>query len=510
MPFACVLLGIWLLADPRTPDLAAQVYRVGLFERIGFSVWDTHWYGGHHLPGYSLLFPPLAALLGIRLLAVLCVLVSSVLFERIVLRIYGERVRSAALWFALVATGDVWIGRLTFALGVALALAAVLALLSGHRVWAVVLSLLCAAASPVAGLLLGMAALTHALTFRSARAVLVLLAPALVLSVALAVMFPEGGYEPFPVLSFAASTLVTLAFLLALPRDARIARVGGLVYLLTATASLLIHTPMGSNIERYGVLLAGPLLICTLAGERLRSRATVALCVIAVWSVWGPVRETAAVSDNASVNASYYEPVRRFIAGHGGDLVRLEVPLTRSHWEAALLAPYVSLARGWEKQLDERYDSVLLSGGLTAGSYQRWLDDQAVGYVALPDTPLDPSSAREGTLIRDGLPYLRLVFSSEHWRIYRVIGSTPLLSGPGTLTSLSSDTFTLRANRPGSFVMRTHYTRYWTVTQGDGCVATGPGGWTRVRARVPGALTVKARFSLSAILQTSHSSCSRY
>ncbi len=507
-PVACALLGTWLLADPRTPDLAAQVYRVGLFERSGFSVWDTHWYAGHHLPGYSLIFPALASLVGMRLLVVLCVLASSVIFERIVLRIYGEPARPAAAWFALLATGDVWIGRLTFALGVTLALAAVFALLCEHRSLAIALSLLCAAGSPVAGLLLGMAALTHALTVRSLRAVVVLLAPALVLSIVLALAFPEGGYEPFPVVSFAVSTLVTLAFLWALPGDARLQRVGALLYLFAATASLLIHTPMGSNIERYGVLLAGPLLICALAGQRLRPTALLALCVSAVWGVWGPVRETAAIANNASTNASYYAPVRRFIAGHGGGLVRLEVPLTRSHWEAALLAPYVSLARGWEKQLDERYDSVLLSSGLTAGSYRRWLDDQAVSYVALPDTPLDPSSAREGTLIEGGLRYLRLVFSSTHWRIYRVLDPTPLLTGPGKLISLSSDSFSLHADRPGLFLMRTHFTRYWTVTQGDGCVASGRGGWTQLSARGPGTITVRARFSLSAALGLEQSRCS--
>ena len=58
--------------------------------------------------------------------------------------------------------------------------------------------------------------------------------------------------------------------------------------------------------------------------------------------------------------------------------MRVEVPLTRSHWEAALLAPSVSLARGWEKQLEERYDAVLLGPGLTAAAYSRWLHEQAV------------------------------------------------------------------------------------------------------------------------------------
>ena len=68
---AAALVALWLLVDPRTPDLAAQVYRVGLFEHGGFAVWDEHWYAGHALPGYSLLFPPLASLLGLRVLAAL-------------------------------------------------------------------------------------------------------------------------------------------------------------------------------------------------------------------------------------------------------------------------------------------------------------------------------------------------------------------------------------------------------------------------------------------------------
>ena len=89
MPVAVVvaagLLVVWLLVDPRTPDLAAQVYRLGLYERAGLSVFDEHWYAGHALPGYSLLFAPLASLIGMRALAVVSVLASVALFERIVL-----------------------------------------------------------------------------------------------------------------------------------------------------------------------------------------------------------------------------------------------------------------------------------------------------------------------------------------------------------------------------------------------------------------------------------------
>jgi len=205
---------------------------------------------------------------------------------------------------------------------------------------------------------------------------------------------------------------------------------------------------------------------------------------------------------NESTRASYYAPVERFAAAqaiaHGP--VRVEVPLTRSHWETALLAPSVSLARGWEKQLDERYDAPLLAHGLTSSAYERWLREQAVGYVALPDTPLDHSSAQEGRLIRAGLPYLREVLASAHWRIYAVSGATPLLSGPGRLTSLGHDSFTLRADAPGRFLVRLHYSRYLTLVQGAGCVREAPGGWTFISTPKRATVTVAARFSLSRAL----------
>jgi len=84
---AAVLLAAWLLVDPHTPDLAAQTYRVSLFREIGMAIWDEHWYAGHDLPGYSLLFPPVAALLGLQLTAIASVLTSAVCFERVALAV---------------------------------------------------------------------------------------------------------------------------------------------------------------------------------------------------------------------------------------------------------------------------------------------------------------------------------------------------------------------------------------------------------------------------------------
>ena len=266
---AALLLALWLALDPHAPDLAAQAYRVALYEHIGFAVFDEHWYAGHDLPGYGLLFAPLSGLVGMRVLAAATALASIVLFEALALREYGTRwpVRAGACLFALAAVGDVWSGRLTFALGVTFALACVFALSRRHALVAGVLAAVCAAASPVAGLLLVLAALTYALSERAPRVLALVALPVALVLVPLQLLFSEGGYEPYPATSFAATILATLAFLCVLPSRERLLRLGAVVYLLACLLALVIHTPMGSNIERYGVLLAGPLLLCALGRE---------------------------------------------------------------------------------------------------------------------------------------------------------------------------------------------------------------------------------------------------
>jgi hypothetical protein len=577
---AAVGVAVWLIVDPRTPDLAGQVYRVNLFREVGFLVWDGRWYGGHDVPAYSLVFPPLGALVGVRAVGAAAVLASAALFERAAGTVWGAGARWGTVWFAVAAVGDVWSGRVTFALGVSVALCAVLALLRGRPLAAAAAATVCAACSPVAGALLALAGLTHALAGRngdashrrvspgfgqrrvspgvgrSLRSLVVLGGPPVVVVAALAGLFPEGGWEPYPLYSFLASAAVGVGFLCAVPARERLLRVGGVVYLAACVACVAVHTPVGANVERYGALLAGPLLLCALcagdrggragpvgagaqaptegpflartgrghspgggrrrgaaSGGRLSAVAVAVLVGTGVWTVWGPLRETAAIDDPptlASTSASYYVPVERFVAGveaPPAQPVRVEVPFTRGHWEAAWLAPTVSLARGWEKQLDERYDGVLLSKGLTAAQYRRWLAEEAVSYVALPDAPLDPSSAAEGRLIEGGLPYLREVERTGHWRIYEVLDPAPLAQGPGTLSGLGHDWFSLRARARGSFLVRVRYTRYWTVTAGAACVGRAPGGWTEVVARQAGAVRVAASFSLGRALGLGGGTC---
>ena len=60
---------VWL--GPPGADLAAHLYQRTLFIEHGFALWNNFWYAGRYsFVTYSVLYYPLAALLGIRALAV--------------------------------------------------------------------------------------------------------------------------------------------------------------------------------------------------------------------------------------------------------------------------------------------------------------------------------------------------------------------------------------------------------------------------------------------------------
>ena len=90
------------------------------------------------------------------------------------------------------------------------------------------------------------------------------------------------------------------------------------------------------------------------------------------------------------------------------------------------------LARGWLRQLDTRAQPDLLQGQRsTALTYASWLADNAVRYVALPSAKPDKSSYGERALIEKGLPYLRLRWKSDDWRVYEVLLPTPIVIPQG-------------------------------------------------------------------------------
>ncbi|HEV2999872.1 MAG TPA: hypothetical protein VGW75_03945 [Solirubrobacteraceae bacterium] len=492
---SALLAALWLLFAPPTPDLAAQVYRTGLFEQHGFTLFNAHWYAGHHTPGYSLTFPPLAALIGPRVVGAIAAVVSAALFARLAHDHFGEQARAGTLWFAAATATDLLIGRLTFALGVTFALAALLALRNERTATATALAVATTAASPVAGLFLAMGGVAHALASRTAPG-LALAAGAFAPALALALAFPEGGSQPFGFWAFAAVVAAAAAVHRLLPAEERTLRTSALLYGAATVAAFAIATPMGSNATRLAAMFAGPVLACALVG-RARPRLLAAAAIpLLVYQWYGPVREAGKGATDPSSQLAFYKPLLDFLEGRADASTRVEIPFTRMHWESVHVARRFSLARGWEAQLDVKYNPLFRQGRrLTSERYKHWLIGNGVRYVALPDVPLDPAARDEARLIRRGLPFLRPVYQDRQWTVFEVRGAAGLTwSGDARVRRLGPASFTLHARRAGPVLVRVRWTPYWRVTAGSACVERGGGGWTLVRARRPGTIRVAAKF----------------
>ena len=194
------------------------------------------------------------------------------------------------------------------------------------------------------------------------------------------------------------------------------------------------------------------------------------------WQFTASVTQIARSVGDPSTSASYFHPAsrladRRTAARASGS----RCPPTANHWESAYLAPKFELARGWLRQLDTARDDIFYKeGALTDRSYERWLRDNAISYVALPGraarlllgrrAPPDPH--------RTVLPQER--FHPPHWRIYEVADPKPLVAPLGTGRAstvwVGRQGFALDVTNPGRFLVRVNFTPYWSIARGSGCL----------------------------------------
>ncbi|MGY4894804.1 hypothetical protein ACWEEK_04480 [Micromonospora aurantiaca (nom. illeg.)] len=559
---ALVLAVLYLTLPATGSDLSAQVARAGFFADHGAALVDLRWYGGVHPWGYSLVSPPLMALLGVRVTGALALLASATAFAALLVRTRVPRPLLGSLVGVVTIAGNLVSGRVTYALGVAFGLAALLALTvparrtrlvaaaadgvaagpagpfaagGGRNVWAAVAAgaaaLLASAASPVAGLFVGLAGVALLLSRRYADGLLLAVPAAVPLAVT-GLLFGEGGWMNISTADtvHAVVTSLVVAALVAY----RPVRVGALLSAAGVLASALLHTPVGLNATRLVVMFALPLLAAAATppawftasrlGGRLgagrlgagrpdsdahgigrlgqgRSRRAVgaaglaALLAVVCW--WQPPVVTADLrsADDPTADPAYFAPLRAELARRGLT-GRVEVPPTRNYWEAARMGE-VPLARGWLRQADiDRnplfFTTVPGADGtgipLTSVTYRDWLADNAVQYVAVPDAEFSWVGRSEAKLVELGQPYLTEVWSNRHWKLYAVAEPTPIVGAPGELISQDGASITFRALAPGPIPIRVRHDRWLTVS--NGATVTRAGKWTTVTVPQPGTYTL--------------------
>ncbi len=511
---AALLSAVYLVWEPQTLDLAAQVFRADLWDTNGWVLYNDAWYGGHTIPGYSLLYPPLGAWLGPSALGVICAITAAITFAAIAFRAYGERAWLGALWFGLGSTVALYGGRITFALGLALGLLAVLALQRRRPVLGGTAALLAALASPVAGLYTAIAAVAVLIASRLQpvgtasrrslnRAALVVALAAASGTVALSAAFPTDGYQPFTTGSFIWIPIVCAICFAVLPVGETTLRVGIVIYALVAIAAFSVATPFGSNAIRLGATFAGPVM--ALALYRRRPVVLLVLAAPLLWWQWAATfHDVEAARGDPATKAGYYAPLVAELEDLGGGRpIRVEIPPTRSRWESVYVAEHVPLARGWLRQMESDDFRRFTDDRLTGVAYAKWLRGHGVDYVAVPDATLDFLGEDEARLVRSGeLPYLQEVWSNENWVLWKV---DPADQQSVRLDSVGPDGYTVSVPGPGRYLIRMRYSPYLRIVSGEGCLE--PQGKDSTLLTVPdGAPTlqeieVRASFSLAGVLR---------
>ncbi|MBC2907655.1 DUF2029 domain-containing protein [Streptomyces cupreus] len=490
----------WSLLATGGGDLAAQEAWADFVSRHGGSAYNLFWYGGMHTANYSLISPYLMAALGVRTVTVVSGLAASWLAAVLITRAGVRRPVGPALLASLALWCNVASGRTTFALGVAFGLAACLLLTRERRTTlAVAYAALATMASPVAGLFLVVVGAALLLVRDWARALSLLIPPAVVVGVT-TLLFPFTGEQLMPPARIWPPVVLGLAVAALAPGTWRVAQWSGAVYAAGTVLTYLIPSPVGTNVERFAELFAPAVLLAALLSApglaKVRRNLLVAALVFSVAWVGKKTADDLEVSTVVPAWAAETDGVIRALEGLGADRTRVEVVPARNHREAVELAPHINMARGWNRQLDMERARLFYDGTFNATTYRAWLDRWAVGLVVLPLGKPDGFAEAEARLIGERRPdWLEPVWQDAHWRIYRVRDAVPLVSAPASVVRTSGADLVVQLPRAGSVTVRVAYSP-WLRAEG-GCLSR-QGEFTRLTVTAPGEYRISSEYGPSA------------
>jgi hypothetical protein len=490
---------VWL--GPPGADLAAHVYQRALYLQHGFVLWNNFWYAGRYsFVNYSVLYYPLAAALGIKLLAVLTVSLSVAAFAAVVRNEWGAQARWSIRVFAVVWAALVLSAAYPFMLGCAFALVSLWFLQRARRVWFTASALCTLAASPLAFLLLVVVLAGVALARRREAATFV--APAAAIAVIgcgellLQRMFPQRGRFPFSIEEFAAASAFCLLGIAVTWRvaSARALRWMFVAYLAACTVAFAVSSPVGENIARLR-FVAAPIAVLTLSLRNWRPRLLCAgvLALAVSWNLTPLAASFLRAVDDPAANAAYWAPTTRYLRAHLPLGYRVEAVDTANHWPAYFLAgARIPLVRGWFRQEDFPQNRVLY-GRFGPAAYVRWLRRMGVRYVVLTSRPPDYSARAETHLLASGRSQLKVVFSTPRVRVFAVPAPRAFVSAPARVLAFGYTTIRLAIPRAGAYRLAVTYTPYWRSSAG--CLQRTLDGMTELIAHRPG--RVLLRFSVT-------------
>ncbi|MEU1037286.1 MFS transporter [Streptomyces sp. NPDC005907] len=469
-------------------DLAAQDAWAEFVGRHPDSAYNLAWYGGMHPVSYSVVSPYLMSVLGVRTTMMIAGTVSAGLLTMILIR---SRVVRNPLWPALAGVFGLLCnaasGRVTYGLGMVFGLGATAVVFCWPHRWrykrwakalcAAPLAALATAASPVAGLFVGLVAVALFLQKRRPGAWALGIAPALVVALS-AWLFPFSGTQPMGFGSVVLPFLSAVAVFLLVPGEWKTVRITSAVYGLSVLLVWLISSQIGSNITRLAMLFTGVVLMAALPFAAPRSRkwyATVlSVAVFVGWIGFKSVDDVVHTTPTASW-ARELAPLVNELQVVGAERGRVEVVPARSHREASALAPYVNLARGWNRQADMERNPLFYDDTLNSANYHEWLQRWAVHYVVLPkDEPDGDGGERERQLVQRGMPYLKQIWGDANWQLFEVTDPTPLADPPAVVDRAEQGELTIEVKKAGRVLIRIPYSPWLGLVDAEGKSVKAP------------------------------------
>ncbi|WP_405860653.1 MFS transporter [Streptomyces sp. NBC_01515] len=463
-------------------DLAAQDAWAEFVGRHPDSAYNLAWYGGMHPVSYSVVSPYLMSVLGVRTTMMIAGTISAGLLTMILIR--SRSVRNP-LWaslagvFALLCNAAS--GRVTYGLGLVFGLGAVAVVFCWPYRWrykrwakalcAAPLAALATMSSPVAGLFVGLVAVALFLQKRRPGAWALGLAPAAVVAVS-AWLFPFSGTQPMlfgsMILPLASGVIVYFM----VPREWKTVRITAAVYSIGVILVWLVSSQIGSNISRLAMLFAGVALIAALPFAVPRSRKWYAIALAFVgFNGWIGFKSVDDVINTAPAASWSHElaPLVNELQTVGAERGRVEVVPAASHIEASALAPYVNLARGWNRQADMERNPLFYDDTLNSANYHEWLQRWAVHYVVLPKDKLDGDGGeRERALVQRGMPYLKQVWGDTNWQLFQVTDPTPLAEPNSVVDRAEQGELTIEVKKKGRILIRIPYSPWLSIVDAKG------------------------------------------
>lgn len=470
---------------PGVNDLwAARARASAVSHGVGLTYWFS-WFGGGSTPGnYSVLSPWLSALTSAEFVGAVSAVAITLLTAAAV---KDTRHPAAATGVATVCVAlNLWSGRVPFLLGCVFALVALIAVIHRNSVVTVLATVLAVLSSPVSAAFLALGLAGTVLRDRTHRVPAAIAIGTVVIGFgAVAVAFGTPGPQEFAVGVFLQVAGGLVLFMFAKPPVEL--RVVLWLSALALVLVVLIPNGMGSNFTRM-VWFCLPVAVVALSG---RSAWVASLLVVPMLISGGNLTVSDLRDATARVaDTSYYAPLAKELDNIPGlSNFRLEVVAETAHAAYDALLDHAMLARGWETQEDNALNRSLRQAALDATTYKVWLDNNSVGYVALPRA--QNASYPEYTLVAGKQPpYLTRIWSSTDWMLYRVSDSRPIVAAPNAIIEYSQAKLTVRARCACTFSVRIRYSKYLRGSSLPGGVtatfANDSYGYTLMTTPMPG------------------------